>query len=68
MSATQPSSVPAQLTPSASNMYVANRGNAAPKRERRMVFAAMAEAALEEKTMSYEIDWGECYGERWLTT
>ena len=44
--ATQPRRVLAQLTPRASNMYVAKRGKTAPKRERRKVFAAMAEAAL----------------------
>lgn len=46
-SATQPRSVFAQLTPSPSYMYVAKRGKTAPKIERRKVFAAMAEAALE---------------------
>ena len=60
MSATQPRSVPAQFTPSASNMYVANRGNTAPKMERRKVFAAMAEAALEGSTISWDIEWEEC--------
>ena len=30
-------------------MYVAKRGKMAPKRERRKVFAAIAEAALEER-------------------
>lgn len=44
--ATQPSSVPAQLTPRAENMYMEKRGKMAPARDRRKVFAAMAEAAL----------------------
>lgn len=43
---TQASKVPAQLTLSALNMYVAKRGKTAPARERRKVFAAMADAAL----------------------
>ena len=30
-------------------MYVANKGNAPPKDERRNVFAAIADAALERK-------------------
>lgn len=47
--ATAPRRVLAQLTPMASNMYVAKRGKMAPKRERKKVFAAMAEAALWEK-------------------
>ena len=45
--ATQPRRVPAQLTPRASNMYLEKRGKPAPARERRNVFAAMAEAALK---------------------
>ena len=44
--ATQPSKVPAQLTPSARNVYCEKRGKPAPARERRKVLAAMAEAAL----------------------
>ena len=68
MSATQPRSVPAQFTPSASNMYVAKRGKTAPKRERRKVFAAMAEAALGESMVSWEIGEEEGGGDRWLTT
>ena len=47
--ATQASKVPAQLTLSALNMYVAKRGKTAPAMERRNVFAAMAEAALWAK-------------------
>ncbi len=46
--ATQPSRVPAQLTPIALNMYWAKSGNPAPASERRKVFAAMAEAALRQ--------------------
>lgn len=46
--ATQPSRVPAQLTPMALNMYVAKSGKTAPASERRKVFAAIAEAALQE--------------------
>jgi hypothetical protein len=44
--ATQPRRVPAQLTPREANMYFEKRGKTAPARERRNVFAAMAEAAL----------------------
>lgn len=47
-SATQPSRVPAQLTPRALNMYVLKREKTAPKIDRRKVFAAIAEAALME--------------------
>ena len=47
--ATQPRSVPVQLTFRALNMYMLKRGKPAPARERRKVFAAMAEAALWEK-------------------
>ena len=45
--ATQPRRVPDQLTWMALNMYVANNGKTAPAMDRRKVFAAMAEAALE---------------------
>lgn len=58
ISATQPRSVLAQLTPSASNMYVAKRGNTAPKRDRRKVFAAIAEAALQGGMISWGIEMG----------
>ncbi len=44
--ATQPRSVPAQLTWIALNMYMENKGKMAPARERRKVLAAIAEAAL----------------------
>ena len=44
--ATQPRRVPAQLTPRALNMYWEKSGKPAPARDRRNVFAAMAEAAL----------------------
>lgn len=47
-SATKPRSEPAQLTPSALNIYVLKRGKTAPARERRKVLAAIAEAALLE--------------------
>ena len=44
--ATHASSVPAQLTPRALNMYMEKSGKTAPAMERRKVLAAMAEAAL----------------------
>ena len=44
--ATQPSRVPAQLTPRALNMYIEKRGKTAPASDRRKVFAAIADAAL----------------------
>lgn len=45
INATQPSNVHAHWIPIPLNMYVANRGKMAPKRERRKVLAAMADAA-----------------------
>lgn len=45
MTATQPSSVQAQLMPIPLNMYVAKSGNPAPNSDRRKVLAAMADAA-----------------------
>lgn len=44
--ATHPSSVPAQLTPRALNMYMEKSGKTAPAMDRRNVLPAMAEAAL----------------------
>ena len=46
MTATQPRSVPDQLTWIALNMYMLKRGNTAPANDRKNVLAAMAEAAL----------------------
>lgn len=48
IAATQPRSVPDQLTWIALNMYMLNRGNTAPASDRKNVLAAMAEAALYE--------------------
>ena len=45
--ARQPRSVPAHLVPKFSNICVENSGNAAATLERRMMFAATVEAALE---------------------
>lgn len=39
-------------------MYVAKRGNTAPKRDRRKVFAAIAEAALQGGMISWGIEMG----------
>ncbi len=55
--ATQPSRVPAQLMCIASNMYVAKRGKQAPARERRKVFAAIADAALWRGTVRTDLRW-----------
>ena len=41
-------------------MYVEKRGNAAPKRERRKVLAAMAEAALLKGGFNVSLIWGLC--------
>ncbi len=45
--AMQPKSVPDQLTPSAANIYCEKSGKPAPASDRKNVFAAIAEAALE---------------------
>ena len=44
--ATKPRSVPAQFTCNALNIYILKSGKIAPARDRRKVFAAMADAAL----------------------
>lgn len=63
--ATKPSSVPAQLTPRALNMYMLKRGKTAPARERRKVLAAIAEAALWGMLVSefFGVDEGGKMGE-----
>lgn len=58
--ATQPRSVPVQLTLSALNMYVANSGKTQAASDRRKVLAAMAEAALRNDELAgLEKDWGD---------
>ena len=47
--AMQPSNVPDQFTPIPANMYMEKRGKTAPQMDRRRVFAAMAEAALDDE-------------------